>query len=147
MLVVTREGSYSNELKEFAREIGVEQHVIFTGDVKNPFVPLEICDVYTHITLGDGLPLALLEAMVMAKPIVATPIGGIPEVIVDGENGILVAPEVEQIAERIDYLLRNREQAKEMGKCARETVAEKFTWEQAADRFLQCCEGENITQL
>jgi glycosyltransferase involved in cell wall biosynthesis len=140
LLVVTREGPYSDELRAFAREIGVGAKVIFTGNVENPFVPLEICDIYTHITLGDGLPLSLLEAMVMGKPIIATPIGGIPEVIVDGENGILVAPEVEQIAKMIDFLLRYREHAERMGKCAKETAEGEFTWEQAADRFVQCCE-------
>jgi len=138
VLIATREGKYSYEVKAFAREEGVEEHVIFTGDVENPFVPLKICDLYTHITLGDGLPLALLEAMAMGKPIVATPIAGIPEAITDGENGLLVAPEAEQVAEKIDLLLRNQEYAERLGSCAKRTVEERFTWEQAAERFLQC---------
>jgi len=107
--------------------------------VENPFVPLKICDLYTHITMGDGLPLALLEAMAMGKPIVATSVGGIPEAITDGENGLLVAPEAEQVAEKIDLLLRDREYAERLGRCAKKTVEEKFTWEQAAEGFLRCC--------
>jgi glycosyltransferase involved in cell wall biosynthesis len=142
VLIATREGKYSEEVKAFAREVGLEEQVIFTGDVENPFVPLEICDLYTHITLGDGLPLALLEAMAMGKPIVATPIAGIPEAITDGESGLLVAPEVEQVALKIDLLLRDREYAEKLGRCAKKTVEERFTWEQAAERFLQCYAGD-----
>ena len=136
VLIATREGKYSDEVKAFAREMGVEEQVVFTGDVENPFVPLEMCDLYTHITLGDGLPLALLEAMAMGKPIVATPIAGIPEVITDGENGLLVAPDAEQVAEKIDLLLRNQDYAERLGRCAKATVEERFTWEQAAKTFL-----------
>jgi len=105
--------------------------------VENPFVPLKICDLYTHITLGEGgLSLPLLEAMAMGKPIVATPVGGIPEAITDGENGLLVAPEAEQVAEKIDLLLRNREYGERLGRCAKATVGERFTWEQATKTFL-----------
>jgi len=93
VLIATREGRYTEELRTFAREEGVEKHVIFTGDVENPFAPLKICDLYTHITFGEGgVSLSLLETMAMGKPIVATPIGGIPEAITDGKNGLLVAP-------------------------------------------------------
>jgi len=138
VLIATKKGKYSEEVKTFAREMGVGEQVVFTGDVEDPFVPLKMCDVYTHITLGDGLPLALLEAMAMGKPIVATPIAGIPEAITDGENGLLVAPEAAQIAEKIDFLLRNREYAERLGRCAKKTVEKRFTWEQAAERFLQC---------
>jgi glycosyltransferase involved in cell wall biosynthesis len=137
MLIATREGKYSDEVKAFAREMGVEDQVIFTGDVENPFVPLKMCDLYTHITLGEGgVSVALLEAMAMGKPIVATSVGGIPEAITDGENGLLVAPDAEQVAEEIDQLLQDRECAERLGRCAKATVEEKFTWEQAAKRFL-----------
>jgi glycosyltransferase involved in cell wall biosynthesis len=139
VLIVTRKGKYSEEVKEFANEEGVEKQVIFTGDVENPFVPLEMCDLYTHTPFGEGgVSVALLEAMAMGKPIVATSVGGIPEVISDGENGLLVAPEAELVAEKIDLLLRDRGYAERLGRCAKATVEERFTWEQAAERFLQC---------
>jgi len=136
-LIVTREGKYSEELKTYACEIGIENQVIFTGDVANPFVPLKICDLYTHITLGEGgLSLAILEAMAMGKTVVATRVGGIPEAIIDGENGLLAAPEAEQIAEKIDLLLRDREYAESLGRSAKSTAEEIFTWENAAKNFL-----------
>lgn len=138
VLIATREGEYSEEVKAFAREVGVEEQVVFTGDVENPFVPLKMCDLYTHTPLGEGgVSVALLEAMAMGKPIVATSVGGIPEAITDVENGLLVAPEAKQIAQKIDLLLRDREYAERLGRCAKATVEERFTWEQAAERFLE----------
>ena len=137
LLVVTREGKYSDMLRSFAQEAGVGEKVVFTGDVANPFVPLKMCDLYTHITLGEGgVPLALLEAMAMGKPIVATSVGGIPEGIVDGENGILVEPDADRIAERIDRLLRDRGYAEALGTNAKRIAEERFTWERSAERFL-----------
>ena len=139
VLIATREGKYSDEIKTFTHEMGMEKHVVLTGNVENPFVPLKMCDLYTHTPLGEGgVSVALLEAMAMGKPIVATSVGGIPEAITDGENGLLVAPDAELVAEKIDLLLRNPEYADRVGKCAKKTVEEKFTWEQAAERFLQC---------
>jgi len=142
MLIATREGKYSDEVKAFAREMGVEEQVVFTGDVENPFVPLKMCDLYTHTPLGEGgVSVALLEAMAMGKPIVATSVGGIPEAITDGENGLLVAPDAELVAEKLDLLLRNSEYAERLGRCAKKTVEERFTWEQAAERYLDLYGG------
>ena len=135
-LIVTREGPYITTIKAVANEMGLKDHVIFTGELTNPFVPLKLCDVYTHITLGDGLPMSLLEAMAMSKPIIATPIGGIPEAIEDGVNGILIRPDPALIAQTIDLLLRDREYAGRLGANAKKTADEKFSWAKAATTFL-----------
>ena len=143
ILIVTRKGPFSDELMAFTRELGVETNVIFTGDMENPYVPIALCDLYTQITLGEGgLSLALLEAMTFGKPIVATAVGGIPEVITDGKNGLLVPPTVDAIVEKIDMLLKNREYAQKLGEWAKKTVEEKFTWEQATEKFLRCYRDE-----
>ncbi len=138
VLVLTREGRYSNELKELTRNECIQNHVIFTGNIDNPYVPLKICNIYTHITLGEGgLSLALLEAMVMGKPIVATAVGGIPEVIENNINGLLVEPDPAKVAEIIEKLIKNREFAKKLGENAKKTVEERFTWKISADNFLK----------
>jgi glycosyltransferase involved in cell wall biosynthesis len=143
LLVATREGQYVNELKEFSKAEGLEKNVIFTGDVEDSYIALAACDIYTHISLGEGLPVSLLEAMSMGKPIIATPVGGIPEAIVDGQDGILVEPSSDRIAEKILYLLRNKDKAEELGKNAKKIAEEKFTWEKAASRFIDLYGGES----
>lgn len=142
VLILTREATYSNELRAFAKELGLEDKVVFTGDVNNPYIPLAICDIYTHTPLSEGLPMALLEAMSMGKPIIATDIGGIPEAIKNMDNGILLEPGVDEIAKAIDDLLENRNLANKLGGNAKRTAQQKFTWEQAADKFLKIYEGK-----
>lgn len=135
ILVLTREGKFSNSLKKIAIDENVINNVIFTGDLENPYIPLKICDIYTHISLAEGLPLALLEAMVMSKPIVATCIGGIPEAINNGVNGILIDPCEEQIISSVEYLIENKSLASKMADNAKETAINNFTWEKTANVF------------
>ncbi|MEJ5292209.1 MAG: glycosyltransferase family 4 protein [Candidatus Methanosuratincola sp.] len=105
MLLITRNGPYLEELRRFAYDIDIKDNVLFTGDIENPFVALDLCDIYTHISLAEGFGMALLEAMAMGKPIVATSIGGIPEAIKNMENGVLVEPNVGSISNAIILLL------------------------------------------
>ena len=143
VLILTREGKYSSMLKDFAKKINMQSNVIFTGDVKNPFVPLAVCDIYTHITLGEGgVSLSILEAMAMGRPIVTTPVGGIPEAIENGKNGILVEPEPEKIAEAIEKLIKDETLRRKLGENAKKTAEEKFTWEKTAETFIKIVSGE-----
>lgn len=137
LLIATREGKYSDELRHFTKELELKEHVIFTGNIDNPFVPLKICTIYTHISLGEGLPISLLEAMSMGTPIVATNAGGIPEAIIDGVNGLLVDSDVEKIAENIDFLIQNKEIAEKLGRCAKKTVNDEFTWRKTSIYFIR----------
>ncbi len=136
ILLLTREAGFSEELKNFTKSEGID-NVIFTGDIDDPEIPLAICDIYTHTPLNEGLGIAILEAMAAGKPVIATNVGGIPEIIENGQNGILVEPVVDEIAGNIEYLLQNKERAKELGQNARLTVENKFTWKKTAEKFLE----------
>ncbi len=142
VLVLTREGTYSRELREFAESEGVDGKVVFTGDVDNPYIPLAICDIYLQPSLAKGdVGMALLEAMAMGKPILATSVEGIPDAIQDMKNGIVVEPDVDKIAEGIELLLSNRDLARKLGENARRAAKEKFSWEKSADVFLRIYKG------
>jgi len=135
LLMITGFGPYKKELESFADINGLNDKVIFTGWVDNPFVPLEICDIYTHISLGEGLPMAILEAMSVGKPIIATPVGGIPEVIEHKKSGILVEPDVNAVSRAVEELLLNEEFRTNLGKNAY-LESKKYTWDNCADKFL-----------
>lgn len=138
ILMATRNGKFVPELRKFAKEECAEDIVLFTGDVDDPYIPLTLCDIYSHITLGEGgVALALLEAMSMGKPIIATNVGAIPEAIENGKNGLLTEPEVNDIAEKIIYLLQNRELAEKLGVNAKGIAEDKFTWKIAANMFIK----------
>ncbi|KKH91547.1 hypothetical protein DU79_05080, partial [Methanosarcina mazei] len=140
VLILTKEGPFSNQLKNFSKSEGVYDNIIFTGNLDNPNIPLKICSLYTHTPLIEGgVSLAILEAMAMGKPILATSVGGIPEAIENGVNGLLVQPDSDVIAQKIIYLLENEEFAFKLGQNAQKTVKEKFDWRTSANIFLELC--------
>lgn len=112
-------------------------NVVFLGDVPDPAPRFfTAAEVYAHISYQEGLPLALLEAMACNSAIIASAIGGIPEVIRDGDNGFLVSNEPSELATRILELVRSPELRTRLMNRATETVAARFTWPLAAGRFL-----------
>jgi L-malate glycosyltransferase len=105
-------------------------HIIVTGFVSPRELPAyyALMDVFVHPSLRDGLPNALLEAMACGKAVIATPVGGIPDALTDGEDGRLVpVNDAEGLAGAIDELLTNRTLAKKYGSAARRTIMHKFT--------------------
>ncbi len=111
--------------------------VVFLGDVPDPtprfFTAVE---VYAHISYQEGLPLSLLEAMACNSAIVASAVGGIPEVIQDGHNGFLVSNEPPEVASRIIEILQSPELHERLVRRAKDDVSLRFAWPRAAGRFL-----------
>jgi len=92
LLVVAGTGPCEETLKDVARERGISDHVVFLGARRDMHELLRIFDLYVLPSLSEGMPLALLEAMAAGCPVVATKVGGVPDVIADGYNGMLVEP-------------------------------------------------------
>jgi alpha-maltose-1-phosphate synthase len=89
------------------------------------------------VGISELLGLSVLEAMASATPVVASRIGGVPEVVVDGETGFLVDPgDVDALHDRIATLLSDRGLARRLGDNGRATVTAQFTWEACARRCL-----------
>jgi len=101
--------------------------VEITGYMEDTGVVLDVTDIYCHISHQEGLPVALLEAMARGRPVVATPVGGIPEII-DESNGLLVASE-DALSESLVRLARDPESRRKLGYAARETIREAHTWD------------------
>ncbi len=95
-------------------------------------LPAALADVHCHITGQDGCPISILEAMHAGKPIVASRIGGIPELIDDGVTGRLVNDDAQEIAQRIVEILAQPERARLMGARARTLAQARFTWDRVA---------------
>jgi glycosyltransferase involved in cell wall biosynthesis len=94
-------------------------------------------DIYALVTGMDTTPLSCREAMSMEKPIVASNVGGIPEMIYDGKTGFLADEgNAVQWVDKISFLVKNENAAKEMGKAARQLIIEKFNWDVLAKSFL-----------
>ncbi len=118
------------ELKELARRLGIRDRVIFTGLRHDVPQLLTAFDIFVLPSLSEGFGIVLLEAMCSEKPIVATRVGGILEVIDDGVNGFLVPPaNPESLAQRILELLRDETLRKKMGQNGRQKVRDSFSIE------------------
>ena len=135
-LVVAGDGPHRTALEELAaRE--APGGVVFLGDLPDP-VPrfYSALDLYAHISFQEGLPLALLEAMVCGRPVVASAVGGIPELVRSGENGFLVSEDLQELTPRIVELLSSPELAERLASKAMADVGARFTWTRATKRFL-----------
>jgi glycosyltransferase involved in cell wall biosynthesis len=125
-LVIAGDGPARGELEKLARALNCHDRVRFVGTVDVRDL-LRVSDVFVFPTLGEGLPLVLLEAMAMQVLCVASKIPPVEELIVDGKNGFLCVPQdPENLACIISKLVYNISQYDSMRRAARATVADKF---------------------
>ena len=136
-LVLVGDGRLRERVEAARIRSGVAEHVKVTGFVVDVSLPLALADVYCQITLQDACPLGLLEAMASARPIVAARVGGIPELITDGADGLLVDPSPDQIAAAIVRLHAHADEAHTLAAQAQATARARFTWERAAAEFVR----------
>ncbi|WP_232054811.1 glycosyltransferase family 4 protein [Thermococcus sp. 2319x1] len=135
-LILTRKGRFVGELQKYAELGGVKGRVIFTGDLKNPHVATLVADIYTHISYGEGLPLALLEVMRIGKSIIASKVTGIPEAIRHPLEGVLVENEIKKIASTVKHLIENPKLRRKMSVISKGAVNKRFSWEKTAEKLL-----------
>jgi glycosyltransferase involved in cell wall biosynthesis len=92
-LIVVGDGPDRQRLEALARELGIAEAVHFVGFQAQPRLFLDLADLFVLASAREGFGLVLVEAMFAGLPVVATAVGGIPNVIADGTTGILVPPE------------------------------------------------------
>lgn len=126
--VIVGDGPLRSGLERQAREAGVDSRVRFTGFRSDAPELLHLFDVFALTSIHEGIPMALLEAMALGKPIVATWVGGVTEVVADKRSGLLVEPEnPRSFADACIRVLRDGNFSKSLSEHAAATVKEKFT--------------------
>ncbi len=102
-------------------------------------------DVYALVSGIDMSPLTLQEAQLMRKPVVATNVGGIPELMKDNETGFLVEKgDADEWIEKLSMLVKDKQKRETMGNAGRKFVEDNFSWEKIAKDFIKILEGYNI---
>jgi len=125
--VVVGDGAYADALQQAAMQHGVADRIIFTGVRHDIPDLLAASNIFVLPTLLDALPTVLIEAMAAGKPIVASGVGGVPEIVEDGRNGLLVSPaQPQELAASCIQLLQNPTQAHQMGDAGQQIAADKF---------------------
>ncbi len=129
--LIVGEGIERAALEKHADRLGLGDRAIFTGRRPDVSELLSVFDVsvLSSVTV-ETFPMSFLEAMAMARPLVSTRVGGVPEMIEEGENGFLVdLRDPRQLADALLNVVRDRETARAMGRRSRELVEERFTME------------------
>jgi glycosyltransferase involved in cell wall biosynthesis len=120
--------AYERQLLGLVRTLGLKKNVYFTGFQDSVYPYVAALDLYVHPALMEGFGIAVLEAMALGKPVVATRTGGLPEVVQDGTTGVLVPPgDVEAIAKAVTSLFSDADHRVSMGNAGRPRVAEQFS--------------------
>jgi glycosyltransferase involved in cell wall biosynthesis len=128
-----RDGAYLRELKELAVKLRIADDVIFTGGRSDIARVMAACDVFTLPSFEEPFGLVFLEAMAMAKPVVAIDNGGTPEVVEHGRSGLLSPPwDVPALAANISALLRDSDLRARFGSYGRKRVLEYFNAQRMA---------------
>ena len=126
-LILVGDGNERIALVSAAKRLKVEKNILFVGTQKKIQNYLSIFDFFVQPSVNEGLSISLIEAMAMKKKIVASKIGGIPEVVENNIEGILVPPANSQaIADAIIFLIDNPETADKFMMNARKKVEDKF---------------------
>lgn len=134
-LVLVGEGSMRMDLERYAAELGVESLVSFAGLQSQTESFYRDADVFVLLSRYEGLPMSVLEAMAAGVPVVATNVGGMSEVVQNGENGYLVGFDHVEIARLLSDLAGDPARWSSLSSCARET-AERFSLERMMGGYL-----------
>lgn len=125
--VLVGDGRSREALERLAAQLGVADRVVITGWREDARSLLATFDVLAAPSRGEGFGNAIVEGMLAAIPVVASDVGGIPEVVADGESGLLVPPDdAGALAAALRSLLENPEHARALGRRGREIALERF---------------------
>ena len=149
-LVIAGEGDLKLELTQLAAGLGISEKVILPGHISWEDTPAFLClcnlfvvpSVQDHQGNVDGLPNVLLEAMAAGRPIVASRIAGIPAVIQDSVNGLLIPPkDPDALSRAMNYLLEESAIRESLSSAARTSVQSELSWSVVSQRVASTLEA------
>jgi glycosyltransferase involved in cell wall biosynthesis len=145
--VVVGEGPDREQLESLIDELQIRKNVFMLGrrdDMPGVYASL---DIMVSASRREGLPMAILEGMASSRPVVATAVGAVPNVIVDGRTGLLVPPEnVDALASKIVALLNNRTQRDYLGATAKKLIEQEYSAERMTEDYLHVYDQAIMTK-
>ncbi|OGZ08318.1 MAG: hypothetical protein A2942_01525 [Candidatus Lloydbacteria bacterium RIFCSPLOWO2_01_FULL_50_20] len=137
IFLILGEGEERKRLEDQINKLGLEEHVFLAGNKENGVELLSAFDVFLLPSITEAFPYAILEAGKAGLPIVATAVGGIPEVIDDMESGILIqSKNPGEVARALSYLIKYPERRKELGGAIAKRIADRFNVETMVNETL-----------
>ncbi|MCT7990056.1 glycosyltransferase family 4 protein [Laspinema olomoucense] len=135
-LVIVGDGLYRHQLEKQVRLLGIAKNTHFLGYIQQPRLSAVFSefDIFAFPTFGEGFGLVLLEAMAVSKPVVASNVMAIPEIVIDGQTGLLVPPDnADALAQGLLKLIENPSLCQQFGSAGRQRLEQEFT----VDRMVQ----------
>lgn len=129
-------GVQENELKNLAQSLGLSHTIKFVGRVENNEVPYELdkLDIYVALSRSESFGVAVIEASAAGRPVIVSNVGGLPEVVINGETGLIVPKEDPvKAAEAIYRLVLNRELRISLGEAGKKHVFSKYGWDKSVE--------------
>jgi glycosyltransferase involved in cell wall biosynthesis len=141
-LILVGTGPLIGEVAAARDRLGLADSVTLPASyIEDLSLPVGLADVQCHITFQDACPISILEAMHAAKPLIASNVGGIPELIDHDDTGVLVGNDAAEIAAAILDLLHHPARAAALGARARAAAQSRFTWDRVALDFARLYTG------
>ena len=137
--LIMGDGPSRADYEKMTEELGIRDRVIFAGLVSPDRIAeyIALTDVVAHFSLKEGLPRVAVQALAEAKPVVAYPLDGTPEVVLDGKSGFLVPPgNHEAAAQTLIRILEHPEERRRLGEYGRSLVRDKFPWKKMSDTLI-----------
>ncbi|MEM4402525.1 MAG: glycosyltransferase, partial [Candidatus Caldarchaeum sp.] len=134
-LWIVGEGPLRLRLEELVHAKGLDERIKFLGERRDVPDILKASDIFVLTSRWEGMPLTLIEAMLAGLPVIATRVGGVPELVEDGVTGLLVPPkDALTLRSALERLLSSAETRQRMGEAGRHRALEHFTVEQMINR-------------
>jgi len=138
-LIIIGDGKEKESLKNLSSNLKIQNKIEFKGklSLKETKDVMKNCYALVLSSLSEGLPRVLMVAMALEKPVIASNVGGIPELIKDSENGFLFEKgHSKELARKLKILLENKDLVKEMGKKGKEIIENKFSNEKYIKNYV-----------
>jgi glycosyltransferase involved in cell wall biosynthesis len=136
LALIVGDGSLKEQLKTLSKDLNLDSKILFLGFLKNVRDIIYLSDLVVNPARNEGLGLAIIEAGALGKTVVATRVGGVPEVVEDNKTGILVeSKNPESLALGIIRVLQNKEFAQGLGQKAKEKVSKEFSQDKMISEF------------
>jgi len=140
-LLIVGDGPAFDQLRRLSEELGIAPWVVFAGMRRDIASLLPLMDVFVLPSAYEGFGISIIEAMAAGRPVVATAVGGIPDIVVHGETGLLVPPgDPAALAAAVDTLLTSPRKAAAFGARGRARASEQFSIEAVVRRHAELYE-------
>ncbi|MBT4722615.1 glycosyltransferase [Candidatus Falkowbacteria bacterium] len=141
-LMLVGDGPMKNELQLLVKSLELKSNVKFIGSVLDVRSMLKDIDIFVLPSISEGLSLAVLEAAAAGKYVIATDVGGVPEIIEHNKNGLLFSPKsIEQLVKHINWVIDHKEEARKQSSLLQQKVKELFDINKAVKEYERLYKG------